>query len=91
VDGAMVEQADGHAAEGILEIHHQDGNRNNNRFTNLVLLHGHSHDRAHAKWYLWQRPTTEEPDEMKVSRPVREWRWEPALNAVKGGRPPRRP
>jgi len=36
-------------------------------------------------------PRTEQPDEVKVSRPVREWRREPALNAVKGGRPPRRP
>ena len=36
-------------------------------------------------------PRTEEPDEVKVSPPVREWRREPALNAVKGGRPPRRP
>jgi len=36
-------------------------------------------------------PRTEEPDEVKVSRPVREWRREPALNAAKGGRPPRRP
>jgi hypothetical protein len=40
------------AAEDILEVHHQDGNRNNNRFTNLVLLHGHCHDRVHGKWCL---------------------------------------
>ena len=37
------------AAEDILEVHHRDGNRNNNRFTNLVLPHGHCHDQAYGK------------------------------------------
>ena len=40
------------AAEDILEVHHQDGNRNDNRYANLVLLHGHCHDPVHGKWYL---------------------------------------
>jgi len=35
-----------------LDKNNQDGNRNNNRFTNLVLLHGHCHDRVHGKWCL---------------------------------------
>jgi RNA-directed DNA polymerase len=35
--------------EDVLEIHHQDGNRKNNRHTNLVLLHGHCHDQTHGK------------------------------------------
>jgi len=40
------------AAEDVMEVHHQDGNRNNNRYTNLVLLHGHCHDQVHGKWCL---------------------------------------
>ena len=32
-----------------MEVHHQDGNRNNNRYANLLLLHGHSHDRLHGQ------------------------------------------
>ncbi len=34
--------------EDVIEVHHQDGNRKNNRHTNLVLLHGHCHDQTHA-------------------------------------------
>jgi len=30
-----------------LEVHHQDGNRNNNLLANLVLFHGHCHDELH--------------------------------------------
>ncbi|WP_049802798.1 group II intron reverse transcriptase/maturase [Gloeothece verrucosa] len=33
--------------EDILEIHHIDENRNNNRLTNLTVLHGHCHDNIH--------------------------------------------
>jgi RNA-directed DNA polymerase len=36
------------AAEDILEVHHIDGNRNDNRYVNLALLHGHCHDNAHG-------------------------------------------
>jgi RNA-directed DNA polymerase len=36
-------------AEDVLEVHHQDGNHNNNRLANLVLPHGHCHDAAHGK------------------------------------------
>jgi len=35
--------------EDMLEIHHADGNHNNNSPTNLVLLHAHCHDVAHSK------------------------------------------
>jgi RNA-directed DNA polymerase len=37
------------AAEDITEVHHRDGNRTNNRYTNLALLHGHCHDQTHGK------------------------------------------
>lgn len=37
--------------EDVIETHHRDGNRKNNRYTNLVLLHGHCHDQAHGKQY----------------------------------------
>lgn len=33
--------------EDILEIHHKDENRNNNRITNLTVTHGHCHDKLH--------------------------------------------
>jgi RNA-directed DNA polymerase len=36
-------------AEDVIEVHHWDGNRLNNRYTNLVLLHGHCHDKIHGK------------------------------------------
>jgi RNA-directed DNA polymerase len=36
-------------AEDTMEVHHQDGNRNNNRYTNLALLHAHCHDQTHGK------------------------------------------
>lgn len=34
--------------EDVMEIHHRDGNRRNDQYTNLVLLHAHCHDQAHA-------------------------------------------
>jgi RNA-directed DNA polymerase len=37
-------------AEDVLEVHHADGNHNNNRPANLVLLHAYCHDVAHGKW-----------------------------------------
>ena len=36
---------------GDIEVHHWDGNRLNNRYANLVLLHGHCHDEIHDKRY----------------------------------------
>jgi len=33
----------------LLEIHHQDRNRNNNDLTNLKLLHSHCHDKVHQE------------------------------------------
>ena len=36
-------------AEDIVEIHHWDGDRSNNRYRNLELLHGHCHDKIHGK------------------------------------------
>jgi RNA-directed DNA polymerase len=38
-------------AEDVVEIHHWDGDRTNNRYSNLVLLHGHCHDEIHGKRY----------------------------------------
>jgi RNA-directed DNA polymerase len=35
--------------EDVMEIHHQDGDRKNNRYSNLVLLHAHCHDQSHSK------------------------------------------
>ncbi len=39
-------------AEEVIEMHHWDGDRYNNRYTNLSLLHGHCHDEIHSKEYL---------------------------------------
>ena len=36
--------------EDVMEVHHSDGNHVNNYPANLVLLHAHCHDVAHAKW-----------------------------------------
>ena len=33
--------------ENIMEVHHRDGNRQNNNLLNLELLHGHCHDEVH--------------------------------------------
>lgn len=33
--------------EDVIEVHHQDQQRSNNRYENLLLLHGHCHDRIH--------------------------------------------
>ena len=35
--------------EDVIEVHHWDGDRLNNRYVNLVLLHGHCHDELHGK------------------------------------------
>jgi len=34
-----------------VEVHHRDGNRGNNRYTNLALLHLHCHDQIHGASY----------------------------------------
>ena len=36
-------------AEDVIEKHHWDGNPMNNRYSNLVMLHGHCHDEIHGK------------------------------------------
>jgi hypothetical protein len=35
--------------EDVIEVHHWDRDRLNNRCVNLVLLHGHCHDDIHGK------------------------------------------
>ena len=35
--------------EDVLEVHHKDGNHHHNDLTNLILMHGHCHDQAHAE------------------------------------------
>jgi RNA-directed DNA polymerase len=35
--------------QAVMEVHHWDGNRHDNRYANLVLLHGHCHDEIHGK------------------------------------------
>lgn len=37
--------------EDAMETHHWDGNRQNNRYTNLGLLHAHCHDQIHGERY----------------------------------------
>jgi RNA-directed DNA polymerase len=34
--------------EEVIEVHHHDGNHNNNAFDNLRLMHGHCHDIVHG-------------------------------------------
>jgi len=58
--------------EDMIEVHHQDGNRTNNRLTNLVLLHALCHDQAHGASINDNDPCTEEPCNAKVLRTVRE-------------------
>jgi RNA-directed DNA polymerase len=36
-------------AEDAMEVHHWDGDRKNNRYANLALLHGHCHDQLHRE------------------------------------------
>lgn len=35
--------------EDVIEVHHLNGNRADNRYANLSLLHGHCHDLVHAR------------------------------------------
>ena len=57
-------------ASDRMEIHHLDGNRNNNAGSNRVLVHLHCHDQVHR--IRDKDGQTEEPDEAQVSRPVLE-------------------
>ena len=36
-------------SDNVIEIHHNDGTHGNNKYENLVLLHGHCHDIIHSK------------------------------------------
>lgn len=56
--------------DDVIETHHIDSNRANNKLTNLELLHGHCHDVKHAKGILTADRVTEEPCEGKPSRTV---------------------
>ena len=38
-------------AEDMVEVHHVNGNHNDNRYANLMLLHGHCHDVVHVAGY----------------------------------------
>ena len=53
-----------------IEVHHRDRDRNNNRYSNLALLHIHCHDQLHGQSANDNGRRTEEPDDAKVSRPV---------------------
>ena len=33
----------------VLEVHHRDRDRRNNRYANLALVHGHCHDAMHRR------------------------------------------
>ena len=57
-------------SEDLLEVHHLDRNRANNRMKNLELVHRHCHDVIHAKRGTVTSQVIEEPNEAKVSRSV---------------------
>lgn len=57
-------------AVDVIEMHHRNGNRKENRYTNLVLLHAHCHDRLHGEGINDNDLRAEELDEAKVSCPV---------------------
>ncbi|WP_264707652.1 group II intron reverse transcriptase/maturase [Wolbachia endosymbiont (group A) of Acrocera orbiculus] len=56
-------------SEDIIEVHHQDKNRNNNTIGNLSLLHGHCHDYLHRSVYD-KHQVREKPDVVNVTSPV---------------------
>ena len=58
--------------ESIMEVHHLDGNHDNEKWNNLMLLHGHCHDNAHSRRAYDKGRVEEEPNEAKVSRSVLE-------------------
>ena len=53
-----------------IENHHKDKNHNNNAIINLVLLHTHCHHQIHGRGMNDKHQIVEEPDAMKVARPV---------------------
>jgi RNA-directed DNA polymerase len=59
-------------SDDLLEVHHRDGNHNNNVRSNLALLHRHCHDDAHGKGVCVRHQADEEPYELKSSRTVLE-------------------
>ncbi len=67
--------------EDVMEVHHRDGDRRNNWYNNLVLLHAHCHDQIHGESANDNGLWTEEPDEAKVCAVSRTER-----TATRGGR-----
>lgn len=57
-------------AENLLEVHHRNHERTDNRLENLLLVHRHCHDVLHGKGMCVKHQAAEEPDESKGSRPV---------------------
>ncbi len=58
--------------EDIIEVHHVDQNNKNNNSQNLLLVHGHCHDKVHGKCMYEKHQITEEPDVLKGTSPVLE-------------------
>jgi len=54
-------------SEDLLEVHHLDGNRANNKTSNLVLGHKLCHDVIHSSRGTVTSQIVEEPNEVKVS------------------------
>jgi RNA-directed DNA polymerase len=57
-------------SEDLLEVHHLDRNRSNNKSNNLTLVHRHCHDVIHSSRGTVASQVIEEPNEVKVSRSV---------------------
>ncbi|WP_353273342.1 group II intron reverse transcriptase [Wolbachia endosymbiont (group A) of Agelastica alni] len=56
--------------DDIIEVHHQDRNRNNKTIKNLSLLHGHCHDDLHRRSMHDKHQIRGKPDDGKLSSPV---------------------
>ena len=64
--------------DSLIEIHHLDGDHNNNHYLNLTAVHRHCHDQIHGKYYTFSQrlgthdrgPSTEEPCAAKVASTV---------------------
>ncbi|MCT7970507.1 group II intron reverse transcriptase/maturase [Laspinema olomoucense] len=61
-------------SEDLLEVHHLDKDRSNNKTNNLILVHRHCHDVIHSARGTVTSQITEEPNEVKVSCSVLEER-----------------
>ncbi|HBB31375.1 MAG TPA: group II intron reverse transcriptase/maturase [Cyanobacteria bacterium UBA8803] len=57
-------------SEDLLEVHHLDRDRSNNKTKNLVLVHRHCHDVIHSSRGTVMSQIIEEPNEVKISRSV---------------------